>query len=76
MGKIEDIESGGLEDVDGLIHIQALCLEGSRLLPDLVFYLRQKERLNQFKEGTRQMDQGSKTFLADTIKEMIASERI
>ena len=76
MGKIKDIESGGLEREEELIHVQALCLEVSKLLPNIIFYLRQKERLQQFTEGTRQMDQGSKTFLADTIKEMIASERI
>lgn len=76
LGKIEDIESGGLEDLDGLIHIQSLCLEASRLLPDIVFYLRQRERLNQFREGTRQMDQESMTFLADTIKEMMTSDKI
>ena len=74
--EIEDIKSGALENGYDLMRLQAVCLAASRMAPDMAFYLRQKERVLQFKEGTRQMDQETMTFLANTIKEIIASDKM
>jgi len=64
-------------DVEGLMHLRALCREANRFLPDISFYLEQKERSQKFEEATRgSIDQYSGKFLADIVQEMMSSDKM
>ena len=51
IAEIAKLQSSQL-DVDGLMHLRALCQELRRVLPNIVYYLDQKERTSKFQEAT------------------------
>jgi hypothetical protein len=62
-------------DVDGLMHLRALCREARRVLPDLFFYFEQKERAARFQAATKgTIDQDGYRVLARMLKRMLESE--
>jgi hypothetical protein len=62
-------------DVDGLMHLRALCREARRVLPDLFFYFEQKERAAHFEAATKgTIDQKGYRVLATMVKNMLESE--
>jgi hypothetical protein len=64
-------------DVDGLMHLRALCQELRRVLPDIVYYLDQKERVNKFHEATNgSIDTEGYRVLAEMVTAIISSDRI
>jgi hypothetical protein len=72
--EIERLVSTGLNDVDSLLHVQALCRDARAVLPDIIFYLQEKDRLARFEKATQgPLDVGSGRLLADLIKQMMAS---
>jgi hypothetical protein len=59
------------------MHLQALCHEAMRILPDLAFYCEEKERARRFDEAMRgAIDRDTRRTLANLIKEMLISEKI
>lgn len=52
IGEISKLQSSQL-DIDGLMHLRALCQELRRVLPNIVYYLDQKERTAKFREATQ-----------------------
>ena len=76
VGEISKLQGAG-EDVESLMHLQALCREASRFLPDVSFYLEQKERSQHFEDATRgPIDQQSGKFLADMVQEVMDSDQM
>ena len=76
VAEISQLQTANL-DVDGLMHLRALCREANRFLPDISFYLEQKERSQKFAEATSgQIDQHSGKVLADIVEQMMASDRM
>ncbi len=76
VGKISKLRSGDL-DVDGLMHLRALCAEVRRVLPDVVYYLDQKERASKFQEATRgPIDADGYRVLAEIVEHMLSSEKM
>jgi hypothetical protein len=74
---IRRLQAGGLSDLDSLMHLQALCHEAMRILPDLAFYCEEKERARRFDEAMRgAIDRDTRRTLANLIKEMLISEKI
>lgn len=64
-------------DVDGLLHLRALCREARRVLPDLVFYFDQKERASRFEAATKgQIDAVGCRALTEMVEKMIESEKM
>jgi hypothetical protein len=64
-------------DVDALLHLRALCQELRRVLPDIVFYLDQKERTARFKDATKgPIDAEGYRVLAEIVTAMISSEKL
>jgi hypothetical protein len=62
-------------DVDGFMHLRALCREARRVLPDLFFYFEQKERAAHFEAATKgTIDQEGYRVLAEMIKHMLESQ--
>jgi hypothetical protein len=66
----DDLKTSDL-DVDRLMHLRALCAEVRRVLPDVVYYLDQKERSAKFEEATRKpLDPEGYRVLAEIIEQM------
>jgi hypothetical protein len=75
--EMKRLQAGGLTEMDSLMYLQALCREAMRVLPDLAFYYREKERVRKFDEALQgAIDRDTRRFLANLIKEMLASDKI
>jgi chromosome segregation ATPase len=71
--EIAKLQSSDL-DVEGLMHVRALCREASEILPDIVFYLDAKERASKFQAATQgTIDPEGYRFLAEIVRQMMAS---
>ena len=76
IGEISKLQSGDL-DIDGLMHLRALCREVSRVLPAVVYYLDQKERARKFQDATREpIDAEGYRFLAEIVSNMLSSDKM
>jgi hypothetical protein len=59
------------------MHLRTLCREATRIVPDLAFYYREKERVRKFDEAVRgAIDRDTRRTLANMIKDMLASDKI
>jgi hypothetical protein len=80
IGEISKFRSGlqGSDlDVDGLLHLRALCGEVRRVLPAVVYYLDQKERARKFQEATGgPIDAEGYRVLAEIIEQMLLSDKM
>lgn len=73
---IRRLQAAGLSDLDSLMHLQALCHEAMRILPDLAFFYEEKERVRRFDEAMRgAIDRDTRRTLANLIKEMLTSDK-
>ncbi|MGA2235845.1 MAG: hypothetical protein ABSG23_10255 [Terriglobales bacterium] len=76
IGEISKLQSADL-DVDGLMHLRALCGEVGRVLPAVVYYLDQKERASKFHEATQgPIDAEGYHFLAEMVANMLSSDKM
>jgi hypothetical protein len=63
-------------EAEKLLHLQALCNDAKGVLPDITFYLRQRERIDQFRQATSgEISAHDARFLAGIIRHMISSDR-
>src|SRR5580700_1339726 len=51
ISKLQSGSKGNDLDVEGLMHLRALCAEVHRVLPAVVYYLDQKERASKFQQA-------------------------
>jgi hypothetical protein len=64
-------------NVDGLMHLRALCREAGRVLPAIVFYFDQRERAAKFQDATKApLDADAYRFLAQIVEEMLVSTKM
>jgi len=76
IAEIAKLQSSRL-DVDGLMHLRALCQELRRILPNIVYYLDQKERTSKFREATKgSIDTEGYRVLAEMVTAMISSDKM
>ncbi len=76
IAEIANLQSSQL-DVDGLMHLRALCQELRRVLPNIVYYLDQKERTSKFHEATSgSIDKEGYRVLAEMVTAMISSDEM
>jgi len=76
LAEISNLQSSDL-DVDGLMHLRALCAEVGRVLPDVVYYLNQKERTSKFQAATREpLDPEGYRVLAEIVEQMLLSGKM
>lgn len=76
LGEIAKLQNSEL-DVDGLMHLRALCREAAEVLPDIVFYLDAKERASKFQAATQgTIDPQGYHFLADIVRQMMSSDKM
>lgn len=70
-------QANGVNEIDSLMRLRALCREALRVLPDLVYYFRERERVQQFEDATRDaIDVETRRALANLIKDMINSDEM
>lgn len=70
-------QAAGLDEIDSLMRLRALCREALRVLPDLTFYFGELERVHRFDEATRgAIDADTRRALANLIKEMMESDEL
>ena len=74
---IKKRQAEGLDEIDSLMTLRALCREAMRIIPDLAYYFREKERVRRFEEATsRAIDVEDRRLLANLIKEMMESDQL
>lgn len=77
LAEIRKQQALGLDEIDSLMKVRALCREALRVLPDMAYYFREKERVQTFRESIRgAIDTETRRRLANLIKEMIESDQI
>lgn len=73
---IEALAAAGLDDIDALMRVRALCREAQRVVPDLAFYYREQARVKKFEAATAgALDVDTRRLLANLIKDMMSSDR-
>ncbi len=73
--QIANLASSAL-DVDGLMHLRALCREAHEVLADLVFYFDARDRAAKFQATTQgPINNDGYRFLADIVRDMISSSK-
>ncbi len=76
VGEISKLQSSEL-DVDGLMHLRALCAEVRRVLPSVVYYLDDKERAERFREATQgPIDVDGRRVLTEMVVAMLSSDKM
>jgi len=76
INEISQLQSS-LLDVDGLMHLRALCGEVRRVLPAIVYYLNQKERTQKFQQAAQgPVDADAYRVLAEIVEQMLVSEKM
>jgi hypothetical protein len=70
-------QANGVNEIDSLMRLRALCREALRVLPDLAYYFRERERVQQFEDATRDaIDVETRRALANLIKDMMDSDEM
>lgn len=78
VNEMEQVESStGLDDVDSLLRMRALCRDARGVLSSITYYLQEKERVDRFKETTGgALDLETGRILADVIRGMMTSDKM
>jgi hypothetical protein len=75
LAEISKLQSSDL-DVNGLMHLRALCAEVRRVLPDVVYYLDQEERASRFKQASQgPIDAEGYRVLTEIVEQMLSSDK-
>lgn len=75
--EIRKQQAAGLDEIDSLMRIRALCREAMRVLPDIAYYYHERERVRRFEEVTRDaIDVETRRALANLIKDMMESDEL
>ena len=75
--EIVRLEAAGLATTQELLNLQAVCLEAKAVLPDITYYLREKERIERFETSTRTaITAESGKILAEVVEEMMQSPKM
>jgi hypothetical protein len=74
-GELEQL--GAIDGVDSLLQLRAICLETIRVIPDLTFYLEQKERIQKFDAATsKPLEADTAKVLREILQSMLISENM
>ncbi len=77
LSELNDIQNKGVRSTDDLLHIQALCRDLRSVLPDLTFYLRERERVQSYENNDIQaLHPELKKLLAEVIDAMMKSDKM
>ena len=77
LAELRDIRSQGVQTTDDLLHIQSLCRDLRSVLPDITFYLRERERVQGYEQNDIQsLSPEMKKLLAEVIEAMMKSDKM
>lgn len=74
IGEYEKIDEENL-DITKASKLRAEALDGVRVLGDIVFFLKQKERVKNFESSVEEIDPQERRFIIDILKGKIKSPR-
>jgi hypothetical protein len=76
MAELKQVRADGPTGRDALLRVQAFCRDGRGVLPDLTFYLRERERIERFcANKLDELDPELRQTLADILKELMTSSK-
>ena len=76
LSEMQNIQADTLDDMDKLLYLRALCHDAMRVVPDLAYYHRERERVERFKQSTQNtIDTAQGKVLAGLINEMMLSDK-
>jgi hypothetical protein len=74
IAEIRRTRDGGLESLADLMHVQALCRDAMHVFPEVIYFLREKERVALFRESLQgEFTPESGRMLARMIRDMMSS---
>ena len=77
LSELRSYQSKGVHTTDDLLHIQSICRDLRSVLPDITFYLRERERIQSYERNDIQsLSPELKKMLAEVIEAMMKSDRI
>jgi hypothetical protein len=72
--ELDRVLSGGMESLADLMHVQALCRDAMHVTPEVIYYLRELERVDQFRENLNgEIDREGGRVMARMIRDLMAS---
>jgi hypothetical protein len=75
--ELRQLQEKGVRTSDDLLHIQAICRDLRGVLPDITYFLRERERIRSFEQNDIQsLSPELKKFLAEIIKAMMESSKM
>lgn len=76
VAEIRRFQSSDLNQVENLMRLRAYCREAMRVVPDLVYYLREQERVRKFEATSREsLTNETRQVLIDLLRTMLASDK-
>jgi predicted nucleic acid-binding Zn-ribbon protein len=77
LSELRSIQSKGVRTTDDLLHIQSLCRDLRSVLPDITFYLRERERVKSYEQNDIQsLPPELKEMLAEVVDAMMKSDKM
>lgn len=77
IGEIKEVQAEGLDRSHTLLRLQAHCKDARNILPDINFYLREKERVKRFEIATwNHLNRELGHIMADILRAMITSDKM
>lgn len=77
LSELRSIQSKGVRTTDDLLHIQSLCRDLRSVLPDITFYLRERERIQSYeKNDIQSLPPEVKQLLAEIIDAIMKSDKM
>lgn len=74
IGEYEKIDAGNL-DIKQASKLRAEALDGVRVLGDIVFFLKQQERVKNFESSVEEIEPQERKFIIDILRGKIRSPR-
>jgi hypothetical protein len=77
LAELRSLQQQGVRTTDDLLHIQALCRDLRSVLPDITFYLRERERIQSYERNDIQsLPPELKQMLAQVVDAMMKSKKM
>jgi predicted nucleic acid-binding Zn-ribbon protein len=77
LSELRSVQSKGVRTTDDLLHVQSLCRDLRSVLPDITFYLRERERVKSYEQNDIQsLPPELKKLLAEVVDAMMKSDKI
>src|SRR5512138_3460093 len=77
LSELRSIRSKGVRTADDLLHIQAICRDLRSVLPDITFYLHERERIQSYEQNDIQsLTPALKELLAEIVDAMMKSDKM